>query len=74
MRQIHFFEQSKDSDAKGVYAKVMNYFVITLVIIYAFTMLNMDYIKYFVGKAYFEGLTVVNILLLSQLFLGIFII
>lgn len=35
-------------------------------------MLNMDYIKYFVGKAYFEGLTVVNILLLSQLFLGIF--
>ncbi|MGB4491063.1 MAG: oligosaccharide flippase family protein [Bacteroidales bacterium] len=67
-----FFEQSKDSDAKGVYAKVMNYFVITLVIIYAFTMLNMDYIKYFVGKAYFEGLTVVNILLLSQLFLGIF--
>ena len=37
-----FFEQSKDSDAKGVYAKVMNYFVITLVIIYAFTMLNMD--------------------------------
>jgi O-antigen/teichoic acid export membrane protein len=67
-----FFEQSKEEDAKKIYARVMNYFVITLVMIYALTMLNMDYVKYFVGESYFEGLTVVNILLLSQLFLGIF--
>jgi len=67
-----FFEQSTEQDAKKTYARVMNYFVITLVLIYALTMLNMDYVKYFVGKSYFEGLPVVNILLLSQLFLGIF--
>ena len=67
-----FFEQSNEQDSKKTYARVMNYFVITLVLIYALTMLNMDYVKYFVGESYFEGLPVVNILLLSQLFLGIF--
>ena len=68
-----FFSQSKEKDAKKTYATIMKYFVIICSIIFLGTMANIDWIKYFVGEDYRAGLGVVPILLLANLFLGIFI-
>lgn len=67
-----FFAQSRESDARKTYADVMKYFVIVCSLIFLAVMLYMDVVKYFVGSNYYEGLPVVPILLLANLFLGIY--
>jgi len=66
-----FFSQAKEKDAKKTYAKVMKYFVIFGLLIFLFVMLYIDLIKYFIGADYREGLKIVPIILLANLFLGI---
>lgn len=68
-----FFSQSKEKDSKKTYADIMKYFVIICSVIFLGTMMNMQWIQYFVGEKFREGLDVVPILLLANLFLGIFI-
>jgi O-antigen/teichoic acid export membrane protein len=68
-----FFSHSRDKDAKQAYAQIMKYFVVICSIIFLGTMMNMGWIQYFVGENFREGLDVVPILLLANLFLGIFI-
>lgn len=67
-----FFSKSKDKDAKETYAEVMTAFVFVCSIIFVGIMLYIDIVQYFVGPAYRVGLPVVPILLLANLFLGIF--
>lgn len=67
-----FFSKRKDGDAKELYAKVMNYFVMFCLLIFLGTTLNLSWIQYFVGKEYRQGLAVVPILLLANLFLGMY--
>ena len=66
-----FFSQAKEKDAKEIYAKVMKYFIIFGLLIFLFVMLYIDIIKYFIGTDYREGLKIVPIILLANLFLGI---
>lgn len=68
-----FFSHSKEKDSKKTYAAIMKYFVIICSIIFLGTMMNMQWIQFFVGEKFREGLDVVPILLLANLFLGIFI-
>lgn len=67
-----FFNKSKDKDAKETYAEVMTAFVFVCSIIFVGIMLYIDIVQYFVGPAYRVGLPVVPILLMANLFLGIF--
>jgi len=68
-----FFAQAKEKDPHLVYAKVMNYFVIVCSTIFLGVMLYIDLIRYFIpNKAYWVGLNVVPILLLANVFLGIY--
>lgn len=70
-----FFLQSKQSDAKSTYAAVMKYFVILGLMIFLFVCLYIDVFKYFVGRKgslYHTGLPLVPILLMANLFLGIY--
>jgi O-antigen/teichoic acid export membrane protein len=67
-----FFSYAKESDARNVYADVMKYFIIVCSLIFLGVMLYMDVVKYFVGQKYWEGLTIVPILLLANMFLGVF--
>ena len=67
-----FFSHAKKDNAKSTYANVMKYFVIVCSFIFLVTMLNMDIVKAFVGPAYREGLHIAPILLLANLFLGVF--
>lgn len=67
-----FFSYSKEADAKDIYADVMKYFVIICLMIFLGVMFYMDILKYFIGTKYHEGLGVVPVLLLANMFLGIF--
>jgi len=67
-----FFSYAKETNARDVYADVMKYFVIICSLIFLGVMLYIDVVKYFVGFKYWEGLKIVPILLLANMFLGIF--
>lgn len=68
-----FFAQSKDKAAPQTYAYVLNYFVIFCGFIFLFVTLYLDIFKYFIGEPYRVGLHVVPILLIANVFLGIYI-
>lgn len=67
-----FFSQASRKDARQMYARIMKYFVLACLLIFLGIMLFMDIVQYFVGPAYREGLGVVPILLLANMFLGIY--
>jgi O-antigen/teichoic acid export membrane protein len=68
-----FFSLAKDADQDKIYSKVMNYFVATVCLVFIGVALNIDIFKYFIqNEAYWEGLDVVPILLLANVFLGVY--
>lgn len=67
-----FFKQMDSDQAPATYAKVMKYFVMTCAFIYLACVLFLDQIMYFVGADYRQGADVVPVLLMANLFLGVF--
>ena len=68
-----FFNESKNTDAKLMYARTMNYFVIACSIIFIFVMCFLEYFKFFLrDESYYEGLRIVPVLLLANLCLGVY--
>lgn len=67
-----FFSHSGEADAKKVYARIMDYFVIVCMSIFLGTMMNISWIQYFIGEEFREGLKVVPILLMANFCLGVF--
>ncbi len=67
-----FFAQAKEQHARQTYAAVMNYFVMACLLIFLGITLFVDVVKHFIGPEYHEGLPVVPILLLANMFLGIY--
>ncbi len=68
-----FFAYADKDDAKAVYAKILNYFVIFCVFIFLLVSLYIDFFKYFLGAEFRVGLKVVPVLLMANLFLGIYV-
>ena len=68
-----FFSYAKKDNAKIVYARVLHYFSIFCVFIFLLVTLYLDFFKYFIGEEFRAGLHVVPILLLANLFLGIYV-
>ncbi|MCX6249532.1 MAG: oligosaccharide flippase family protein [Bacteroidetes bacterium] len=68
-----FFAQAKEKDAKVVYAKIMDYFIITVSVIFLVTMLYLDdFVIRFIGHRFTSGRNVIPILMLANLFLGVY--
>jgi O-antigen/teichoic acid export membrane protein len=67
-----FFAESEKSDAKQIYSQVMTYFVIFCWFIFLGVMLYISIFKYFIGPAFWAGLSIVPIVLAAKLFLGVF--
>ncbi len=67
-----FFNQAKDKNAKVLNALVMKYFVIFCSFLFLVTMMNIDLIRYVLSEKYRVGLGVAPILLLANLFLGVY--
>lgn len=68
-----FFAQSQSRESAKLYADVMRYFVIFCAFVFLLVTLFMDLFQYFVGESFRVGLKVVPILLLANLFLGIYV-
>ncbi|HEX3009693.1 MAG TPA: polysaccharide biosynthesis C-terminal domain-containing protein, partial [Bacteroidales bacterium] len=68
-----FFNYEKEKDSKAVFAKILNYFAVTSLIILMATLVNIDVVKYFIGRKYWEGLYIVPILLFANVFFGIYV-
>lgn len=67
-----FFSRSADKNAPALYAMVMKYFVVVCCVIFLGVGLFPDIFKIIIGKEYHEGLHIASILLLANLFLGIY--
>ena len=69
-----FFGHAKDRNAPTLYAKVMTYFVIFCLLIFLGVMFYMDILQHFVGRNGSdnrEGLRIVPIILIANMFYGI---
>ncbi len=67
-----FFSKMKKKDAKQSYSSVMTAFVMFLSFVFLVVMGYIDIFKYFIGTEYRVGLRVVPILLMANIFLGIY--
>ncbi len=68
-----FFKQAEGQNPQKIYARVMKFFVITITIMFLVVSMYIDIWKYFLSKEiYWTGLKVVPILLLANMFLGIY--
>ena len=68
-----FFKQSTEETAPKTYARVMKFFVITLCIMFLMVVLYLDIWKEFIrNPAMYVGLRVVPILLIANIFLGVY--
>ncbi|MDR2472658.1 MAG: oligosaccharide flippase family protein [Tannerella sp.] len=54
------------------YSEAMKYFIIFALVIFLGVMFYLDIIKYFVGEQYYSGLSVVPLVMLGELFFGIY--
>lgn len=66
-----FAESGKEGSAK-LYADVFNFFTIFVSLIFLVTMMYIDIVIKFIGVDYREGASVIPILLLGNLFLGVY--
>jgi len=67
-----FFSESSKNDSRQLFADVFNYFTIAVSLIFLFTMMYIDIVIRFIGVDYREGAGVIPILLMGNLFLGIY--
>lgn len=67
-----FFKESNNVGAEKTYADVTKYYLIFSIYGFLFVSLYIDIFKYFVGPKYFEGLKVVPVLLLANVFNGLY--
>ncbi len=68
-----FFSMYKESNSAEVYARVMKYFVIVCCMIFLGVMLHIDIIAELIGGLYRAGIFVVPVLLMANLFFGIYL-
>jgi len=68
-----FFANAKNDPERKVYSRIMNLFVAVLCFAFLLVALNIDIFKHFIrNEAYHVGLGVVPILLLANVFLGVY--
>lgn len=68
-----FFSHAKEKGSRKVYADVMTYFVIVCVFVFLLVMLYLPWLQLFIGKEFRVGLGVVPILLMANLFFGVYV-
>ncbi len=74
-----FFSYAKNENARRVYALIMDYFVIAMVLVMVGISVNIEWLKYFIEgeeaeqkELYWSGLHILPILLLNYVLLGIY--
>ncbi|NLP59098.1 polysaccharide biosynthesis C-terminal domain-containing protein [Lutibacter sp. B1] len=68
-----FFNHSDSKDAKETYAKILNYFIIVGSLVFVGIVVFIDVLKKpFINENYWEAIVIVPIVLLANLFLGVY--
>jgi O-antigen/teichoic acid export membrane protein len=68
-----FFNHAKNKNAGQTYARIMDYFVITVCIIFIALVSNIEILKYFIpNKSYWSGLRVIPPLVFGYVSLGVY--
>ena len=68
-----FFNHADKKDAKETYAKILNYFIIIGSLVFVGIVVFIDILKQlFINEAYWEAIVIVPIVLLANLFLGVY--
>jgi O-antigen/teichoic acid export membrane protein len=67
-----FFKQAQGQDPARTYARVMKFFVIVICFMFLVVALYIDIWKHFINNRFWAGLGVVPILLLANMFLGVY--
>ena len=66
------FGKSKDKDNRQIYAQAMKFFIIFTVLAFLAVMFYLDILRYVIGRDYWEGLRVVPIVMIAEMFMGIY--
>jgi len=66
-----FFSNQKDKSSSKLYADVMKYFIIFGLLIFLGVNLYINIVKHFISRNFYDGLTIVPIVLAANLFVGI---
>jgi O-antigen/teichoic acid export membrane protein len=66
------FSKHKNDNNTKAYAEAMKYFILFALFIFLGVMFYLDIVKHFVTPAYYPGLAVVPIVMLGELFFGIY--
>jgi len=66
------FARTQGEDKRKTYALAMKFFIIADLLIFLGVMFYLDIIRYFIDPRYFAGLKVVPIIMMAELFSGIF--
>ncbi|MDR1746517.1 MAG: polysaccharide biosynthesis C-terminal domain-containing protein [Tannerella sp.] len=66
------FAKNRDKDNRTAYAEAMKYFIIFALAIFLGVMFYLDVLKHLIDSAYYDGLIVVPIVMLGELFFGIY--
>ena len=66
------FAKSKDKDSKVMYANAMKYFIIFTLLAFLAVVFYIDILKYILAPDYWSGLQVVPIVMMAEIFMGIY--
>lgn len=66
------FAKNRSDDNTKAYSEAMKYFIIFSLVIFLGVMYYLDILKYFVDAKYYPGLRVVPVVMLGELFFGIY--
>jgi len=67
-----FFNKRDEKNAREIYAEIMTYFVFIGMAIFLLVIFFLDYFILFIGKDFREGAGIVPVILMANLFMGIF--
>ncbi len=67
-----FFSKKHEVNAREIYAQVMKYFVFSGMAIFLFVMLFLDIFILFIGPEFREGISIIPLVLIANLFMGVF--
>ncbi|MFO7257277.1 MAG: polysaccharide biosynthesis C-terminal domain-containing protein [Bacteroidota bacterium] len=68
-----FFSNAREKDSRRLFAMVNHYFIVTCCLLLLIIGVNLDVLKHLLrSEAYWEGLSIVPILLTAYLFLGVY--
>ena len=66
------FGKSQDKDSKEMYAEAMKFFIVFTLLAYLAVMFYLEILRYIIGRDYWSGLDVVPIVMMAEIFMGIY--